>query len=127
MPGVTYDTGALVAGERNDRRMWALHAGFLAEEVAPVVPAPVLAEAWRGGARQASLSRLLAMCDVEPMTEEQARQVGVLAGKAAHSDVVDVTVVEGAIRRRDAVVTSNEDHIRRVADAARVRLRIERI
>ena len=127
MGGVTYDTGALVAGERNDRSMWALHAGFLAEEVAPVVPAPVLAEAWRGGARQASLSRLLAMCDVEPMTEEQARQVGVLAGKAAHDDVVDVTVVEGAIRRRDAIVTSNEDHIRRVADAARVRLSIQRI
>ena len=48
MPGVTYDTGALVAAELNDRRMWALHAGFLAEEVAPTVPAPVLAEAWRG-------------------------------------------------------------------------------
>src|SRR6266508_5777255 len=126
MAGVTYDTGALVAGERNDRRMWALHAGFLAEEVAPVVPAPVLAEAWRGGARQANLSRLLAMCDVEPMSEDQARHVGVLAGKAAHDVIVDVTVVEGAIRRRDAVVTSNEDYIRRVADAARVRLRIER-
>jgi hypothetical protein len=26
MAGVTYDTGALVAAERNDRRMWALHA-----------------------------------------------------------------------------------------------------
>lgn len=127
MDGVTYDTGALVAGERNDRRMWALHVGFVAEEVAPVVPAPVLAEAWRGGARQASLSRLLAMCEVEPMSEEQARQVGALAGKAAHDDIVDVTVVEGAIRRRDAVVTSNEDHIRGVADAAGAELRIERI
>ena len=52
MPGVTYDTGALVAAERNDRAMWALHAGFLAEEVVPTVPAPVLAEAWRGGGRQ---------------------------------------------------------------------------
>lgn len=125
MAGVTYDTGALVAAERNDRRMWALHAGFLAEEVAPVVPSPVLAEAWRGGSRQASLSRLLALCDVEPMTEEQARQVGVLAGKAAHDDVVDVTVVEGAIRRDDAVVTSNEGHIRRIAEAARFDLRVE--
>lgn len=126
MDGVTYDTGALVAGERNDRRMWALHAGFLAEEVAPTVPAPVLAEAWRGGGpRQASLSRLLAMCDVESMSEGQARQVGMLAGKAEHGDIVDVTVVEGAIRRRDAVVTSNEHHIRRIADAAGVRLRIE--
>lgn len=127
MSGVTYDTGALVAAERNDRRMWALHAGFLAEEVLPAVPAPVLAEAWRGGPRQASLSRLLAMCAVEPMSEGQARSVGVLTGKAAHDDIVDVAVVEGAIRRGDAVVTSNEDHIRRVADAARVRLRIEAI
>jgi hypothetical protein len=127
MPGVTYDTGALVAAERNDRRMWALHAGFLAEEVVPVVPAPVLAEAWRGGPRMASLSRLLALCHVEPMSEEQARRVGVLAGKAAHDDIVDVTVVEGAIRRHDAVVTSNEAHIRRIADATRVRLRVEHI
>jgi predicted nucleic acid-binding protein len=127
MSGVTYDTGALVAAERNDRRMWALHAGFLAEEVAPTVPAPVVAEAWCGGARQASLSRLLAMCAVEPMSEEQARQVGVLAGKAAYDDIVDVTVVEGAIRRRDAVVTSNESHILAIADAARARLRIEPI
>jgi predicted nucleic acid-binding protein len=116
MPGVTYDTGALLAAERNDRRMWALHAGLLAEEVVPVVPAPALAEAWRGGARQAGLSRLLLMCDVEPMTEEQARRVGVLAGNARHDDVVDVTVVEGAIRRADAVVTSDEDHIRRIAE-----------
>jgi hypothetical protein len=127
MPGVTYDTGALVAGERNDRRMWALHAGFLAEEVAPVVPAPVLAEAWRGGPRQASLSRLLAMCVIEPMSDEQARRVGVLAGKATHDDIVDVTVVEGAIRRHDAVVTSNEAQIRRIANAARARLRIEHV
>ena len=127
MAGVTHNTGELVAAERNERRMWALHAGFLAEEVAPTVPAPVVAEAWRGGARQGSLSRLLAMCDIEPMSEEQARQVGVLAGKAAHDAIVDVNVVEGAIRRRDAVVTSNESHIRAIADAVRARLRIEPI
>jgi hypothetical protein len=127
MAGVTYDTGALVAAERNDRRMWALHAGFLAEEVGPVVPAPVLAEAWRGGSHQASLSRLLALCGVEPMSEDQARNVGALAGKATHDDIVDVTVVEGAVRRNDAVVTSNEGHIRRVASAAGARLRIETI
>jgi predicted nucleic acid-binding protein len=125
--GVTYDTGALVAAERNDRRMWALHAGLLAEEVVPTVPAPVLAEAWRGGARQASLARLLASCDVEPMSEQQAREVGALAGKADHHDIVDVAVVEGAIRREDAVVTSNEIHIQRIADAVRARLRIEAI
>ena len=127
MGGVTYDTGALVAAERNSRQLWALHAGFLAEEVIPTVPAAVLAEAWRGGSRQASLSRLLRMCDTEPMSEELARNVGVLAGKSGHDDVVDVSVVEGAVRRGDAVVTSNMTRIRKVADAAGVRLRLESV
>ena len=127
MGGVTYDTGALVAGERDNRRMWALHAGYLAEEVIPTVPAPVLAEAWRGGSRQASLSRLLRMCDTEPMSEDQAKNVGVLAGKSDHDDIVVVCVVEGAIRRGDAVVTSNATHIRKVAEGAGARLRIESI
>ena len=127
MGGVTYDTGALVAAECNSRQIWALHAGYLAEEVIPTVPAAVLAEAWRGGSRQASLSRLLRMCDTEPMSEELARNVGVLAGKSGHEDVVDVSVVEGAVRRGDAVVTSNMTHIRKVADAAGVRLRLESV
>lgn len=124
MAGVTYDTGALVAAERNDRQMWALHAGFLAEEIVPIVPAPVLAEAWRGGARQASLSRLLAMCEVEPMDEDQARRVGTLAGRARHDDVVDLSVVEGAVRRRDAIVTSNQGDIGLIAKATSSKLRI---
>jgi len=127
MAGVTYDTGALVAAERNDRRMWALHAGFLAEEVEPVVPAPVLVEAWRGGARQASLARLLALCVVEAMTEDQAREGGILAGKARHDDVVDVTVVEGAARRGDGIVTSNKADIGKIAEAAQVRIRIDSV
>ena len=78
----------------------ALHAGFLAEEVVPAVPAPVLAEASRGDGRQASLSRLLALCVIEPMSEDQSSRVGVLAGKAACDDVVDVTVVAEAAGAR---------------------------
>lgn len=127
MSGVTYDTGALLAAERNDRRMWALHAGFLAEEVAPVVPVAVLAEAWRGGARQANLVRLLKMCVSEPMSEAQARRVGALAGLAGHDDIVDVTVVEGALRRGDAIVTADADDIRRIASAARARPSVEAV
>jgi hypothetical protein len=127
MGGVTYDTGALVTAGRNNRQMWALHAGYLAEEVIPTVPAPVLAEAWRGGSRQASLSRLLRMCDTEPMSEDLARNVGVLAGKSDHDDIVDVSVVEGAIRRGDAIVTSDVTHIRKIADAVGASPRIEPI
>ena len=127
MHGVTYDTGALIAADRNDRRMWALHAGFLALEVSPTVPTPVLAEAWRGGSRQASLARFLALCTTESLTEEQAKAVGALAARADHDDILDVTVVEGAVRQHDAVVTSNPTHIRKIADAVRSRITIETV
>lgn len=128
MAGVTYDTGALIAGDRNDRRMWAVHVGFIAEEVAPTVPAPVVAEAWRGGPRQASLARMLAGCEIEAMTSDLARRVGELAGRANHEDVVDVAVVEGAARRDDDVIlTSNETHIHQVIEATGKRIRIETV
>ncbi len=91
----------------------------------PVVPAPVLAGAWRGGPRQASLARLLALCDVEEMSVQQAQDVGVLAGKADHDDIVDVTVVEGAVRRGDAMVTANRSHIEKIATATGKRILIE--
>ncbi len=124
MTGITYDTGALLAAERNDRRMWALHAGLLAEEVVPVVPAPVLAQAWRDGSRQANLARLLVLCEIEAMSEEQARRVGALAGRSGHEDIVDVAVVEGAVRRGDSVVTSDPVDLRRIAEVAGARLQI---
>jgi hypothetical protein len=124
----TYDTGALIAGDRNDRRMWALHIGFIAEEVVPTVPAPVVAEAWRGGSRQASLARMLTGCAIEEMTVGLARRVGELAGRADHNDVVDVAVFEGAARRDDNVIlTSNEPHIRMVIKATGKRIRVETV
>ena len=124
--GLTYDTGALVAADRNDRLLWALHRAAVARELPPVVPAGVLAEGWRGGP-QAALSRFLKGCDIEDLTKEQARKVGALAARADHDDVIDVSVVEGAIRRRHAVVTSNSSHIRKVAQAAGATLEIHAV
>jgi len=72
--GVTYDAGALIGAERNDRRMWALHAGYLAEEVLPTVPANVLAQAWTGGSSRVNLARMLRPCSIESMDEDRARR-----------------------------------------------------
>lgn len=124
--GLTYDTGALVAAERDNRLVWALHRAALGRGLPPVVPAGVLAEGWRGGP-QATLSRFLQGCDVEGLSKEQARQVGALSARARHDDVIDVSVVEGAIRRRHAVVTSNSAHMKKVADAAGVTLEIQAV
>ena len=90
MAGIIYDTTVLIAAERGDRRMWSRHQGLLRLGTVPVVPAPVLAQAWRGGSRQALLARLLTGCEIEAMTEQSARAVGRLLGAAAHDDVVDV-------------------------------------
>jgi len=43
------------------------------------------------------------------MSEHQARAVGRLASRSRHEDVVDLAVVEGALRRRDAIVTSDPE------------------
>jgi predicted nucleic acid-binding protein len=107
--------------------MRVLHARLLAHNIIPTVPAPVLAEAWRGSPTQVHLVRLLATCEIEPLTDAQARRVGVLAGRARHSDIVDATVVEGAIRRNDAIVTSDPDGIHAIAGAASADLVIEPI
>ena len=56
----------------------------------------------------------------------QARSVGSLAARAATADIVDVCVVEGAIRRRDVVVSSDPDDLRAIAAAVNRRLEIDR-
>jgi len=124
MAGITYDTGALFAAEKDHREMWLLHMSYVDLDVLPTVPAPVLAEAWRGDVRQARLARLLRGCAIEALTEAQARRVGVLAGRAKRSDIVDVTVVEGAVRRGDAIVTSDPRDIEAIAHATSARPRI---
>jgi len=112
--GLTYDTGAFIAAERSDRLLWSLHRAALARGLTPTVPAGVLGEVWRGGP-QPQLSRLLKGCLIEPLTEAQARAIGVLAARSGLTDTVDLAVTEGALRRSDAVVTSNRTHIEQAA------------
>lgn len=123
---ITYDTGALIAADRAERRIWARHRALLALREVPTVPAPVVAQSWRGGGRQALLARLLAGCDVEALDEGQARAVGSLAVRAATIDIVDACVVEGAMRRRDLVVSSDPDDLQAIAAAVSRRLAIDR-
>ena len=115
--GVTYDSGALIAAERSERRMWARHRALLLRRVVPTVPAPVIAQCWRGTARQAPLARLLAGCEVETLDDTRARATGTLAGRAHTADIVDVNVVEGALRRGDIIISSDEGDLAAIAAA----------
>ena len=117
MAGLTLDTGALISAERNDRGFWAFFKEASDREVVPVIPAPVLAQAWRGP-RQARLAQVVNACFVESLDEGLAKASGELLGRAKVSDVVDATVVAGAARRGDAVLTSDPRDLRRLAAVA---------
>ena len=123
--GVTYDSGALIAAERSERRIWARHRALLLRRIVPTIPAPVIAQCWRGTARQAQLARLLAGCEIESVDETKARATGILAGRARTADIVDATVVEGALRRGDLIISSDEDDLAAIAAAVSRRVDID--
>ncbi len=122
--GVLYDTGVLIAADRDNRRLWALHARALQRGVRPIVPAGCVVEAWRGG-RQPNLARLLDGCEVELLDDIRAKRSGTLrAGVTGSVSAVDATVVETAIRRGAAIVTSDRYDIESLAVAAKRRVAI---
>ena len=123
--GVTYDTGALLAADRGERRQWARHRALLNGREVPVVPAPVLAQAWRGGSRQTLLSRLLAGCDTEALDDTRARATGALAARSATADIVHACVVEGALRRHDLIISSDPRDLQAIAAATSRHLEID--
>lgn len=125
MSGLTYDTGALIAAESNDRTLWAIHKRALERRIRPTVPAGVLAQGWRGGP-QVNISRLIDGCRVEDLNNVRARASGAACARAGTDDPIDASVVVGAISRRDLVITSDPIDLRSIADALgqRIDLRI---
>lgn len=117
MAGLTFDAGALIAADRNDRRFWALWKVATLRHVVARVPAPALAQAWRGG-RNAQIARVVSACQVVPMDAPAARRAGELCGLAGTSDVVDAFVVQVAAERGDTIVTSDPDDLLRLAQHA---------
>jgi predicted nucleic acid-binding protein len=123
---VVYDTSALIAAEREDRAVWLDHRAALELDVALLVPAPVLARAWRGGP-QPALSRFLSGCEVVPMDEASARAAGAACGRAGTSGVVDATVVVTARRFGAVVVTGDHEDIERLVEAVGEGVPVERV
>ncbi len=123
MTAIVYDAGALIAAERNDRRMWAEHRVRLEMGILPAVPAPVVAQVSRRP-RQAQLRRLLAGCEVAPFTEQDAHATGKLLAASKTSDVVDGAVVHLAARRRAGIVTGDPKDLARLVTASKAQIRL---
>ncbi len=122
MAGLTLDAGALIAFDKNDRRVVALIARALDHEYSLAVPAGVVGQAWRDGRRQARLARLLASTEVEiePLDDERARAAGQLCGVTGTADVIDASVVLCARRRGHRIATSDAEDIRALDPHAQV-------
>ncbi|RAX20874.1 PIN domain nuclease [Actinomyces sp. Z5] len=120
--GLTLDTGALLALERGDARMRALLRRAVEAGIALAVPAGVVAQAWRGGPRQARIARLLGdpAVQVIPLDDVAARAVGLLCGRSGHPDVIDVHVVLHAREQGHAVVTSDPGDLHAVDPGLRL-------
>jgi predicted nucleic acid-binding protein len=123
MKAVVYDSGALIAADKNDRTMWAEHRVRLEMGIVPSVPAPVVAQVSRSP-QQAQLRRLLRGCDVVSFDEKGAHRAGALLAKSKTSDVVDAAVVAFAADREALVVTSDPRDLARLATAIRAPIRI---
>lgn len=107
---IVYDAGALVGLDKNDLDMRQYHARLNSMGVVPIVPAGVLAQAWRGGP-QARMSRALKDADTVDFTRADARQVGAMLAKSGTSDVVDASCVLAAAPV-GVIVTSDGDDMR---------------
>jgi len=116
---ITFDTGALIAIERRSRRMQALLEELDRRDWRVAVPAGAVAQAWRGGSRQARIAALLSdeRTEVVPLDDATARAVGLLCGRSGHADVVDVSVAFCARQHDLHVVTSHPEGLRAVDDA----------
>lgn len=120
------DTGPLIAAARGERLIWAWKKEAALRGVVPLVPAPVLAQAWRTPPAP-NLARYLRGLRVAPLTDELARHAGALLGATGTTDIVDASVVALAVRERAAILTGDVDDIARLVNAAAQPVPIRRI
>jgi predicted nucleic acid-binding protein len=112
--GLTLDAGALIAYERGGFEARRILTAAFRQGVTTTIPAVVLAEVWRGDAKDAPVARLLKWCRVEPLDAPRARAAGALRRSTADAGAVDACVAVGVRERGDVLATSDPDDMRRL-------------
>lgn len=118
MRGFVFDAGAFIALERRVPLLLGVLEEALRGTVEVVLPRTVIAQVWRGSARQANAGRLIkagrernSPVVIDELTAERAREIGLTIGRTSHPDMVDVHVALAAGERGHAVLTSDEADI----------------
>lgn len=110
MSSIVFDTGALIALENDDRRLWATLKAAAQDRRRVLVPTTVVAQVWRAQVQQVLLARALALCSLAPF-DPIARDIGRLCAQSATKDIVDAHVAIVAATA-DAVFTSDPDDLK---------------
>lgn len=128
MTALVLDAGALISMDRNDRAVWAMLRVASDGGDTVAVPAGVIGQAWRDGARQAPLARALGHCDEVVLDGTIARAAGLLCGQSDTADVIDASVAmvaAGLARHGDvAVLTSDPADLALLVDTLSVPAKI---
>ncbi len=112
MTDITLDTGALIALERRRQRMREIVERALQRDQRITVPADVVGEWWRG--RSDVRDAILESVDVEPLSEELAKNAGEALAVIKGATLVDVIVMASAAARGDVVYTSDVGDLQRL-------------
>jgi predicted nucleic acid-binding protein len=112
MAALTFDTGALIALSRGNKRMRAVLVAAQERRAVITVPAVVVAEWWRAESRRSRL--ILERVDVEPVSERLAKIAGEAMAAVPGATAVDAIVMASAAQRGDAVFTSDIEDLDRL-------------
>lgn len=103
------DTGGLLAWSHGDARAREFVQEAVRRRIVVVVSAAVIAQAIRGGARDAPINWALRRIGEQlPVTPELARHAGALLGATGTTDVVDAIVVAEACRVLPATILTSD-------------------
>ena len=87
------DSGVLIAAEKN-RLVEAVIRKWLREGAQILIPAPAIAEAIRGGPKDATANRLIKAVDrVANTSEAIARDAGTRLGAAGSNETIDALII----------------------------------
>ena len=101
------DAGFLIAIDRGESTALSFLTAALQEGAALRTTAPVVAQVWRDGSRQARLAKFLETVEVHDFTLADAHTVGGLLRRSQTSDVVDAHLVALALRLDDSILTAD--------------------
>jgi predicted nucleic acid-binding protein len=113
-PGITLDTGGLIALERRRVRMAQIYATAVADGLPVTTPTAVIAEWWRG--RSDARETILRGIRIEHVTTDLARLAGEALAAIPSAGAIDAIVMASAARRGDVVYTSDSADLERLRD-----------